>query len=114
MNRRLLKTITDIMLLAGLVAMGVTGIGMYLAPSGKIAKATSWTFLGLDRHSLGNVHTYLGFSMLAIGLLHLTLNWKPLKTLLKGLSNSKKDVAQVAATFSLLMVGLVVYLNIQG
>ena len=39
MNRKLLKTITDTMLLVGLVAMGVTGIGMYLAPSGKSSQS---------------------------------------------------------------------------
>lgn len=112
MNRRLFKTITDVLLLTGLTIMGITGIGMYLAPSGKIAKATNWTFLGLDKHTLGDVHTYFGFTMLAVGLLHLTLNWKPLKSLLKTLSNSKLDVAKVTAILLLMMVGVVVYLNI--
>ncbi|RLI78601.1 hypothetical protein DRP05_06785 [Archaeoglobales archaeon] len=112
MNRRLIKTITDVLLLVGLTVMGVTGIGMYLAPSGKIAKVTNWTFLGLDKYTLGDIHTYFGFTMLAIGLLHLTLNWKPLKSLLKTLNNSKSDTIKVTATISTIIAGVVVYLNV--
>ena len=112
MNRKLIKTIVDVLLLVGLTVMGVTGIGMYLAPPGRIAKITGWTFLGLDKYTLGDIHTYFGFTMLSIGLLHLTLNWTPLKSLLKTLSNSKSDIITVAATISAIIAGVVVYLNV--
>jgi hypothetical protein len=111
MGRRLIKTAVDVLLVFGLMAMVVTGMGLYFAPSGKIAKATNWTWLGLDKHTLGEVHTYFGFSMVIIGLIHLTLNWKPLASLLKSLNANKSDIAKVTATILILALGGVIYIS---
>ncbi|AGK60754.1 hypothetical protein Asulf_00741 [Archaeoglobus sulfaticallidus PM70-1] len=114
MGRRLTKTIIDVLLLTGLIIMGITGLGMYLAPSGRVARETHWTFLGLDKSTLGDVHTYFGFVMVAIGVIHLTLNWKPLTSLLKNLKNSGSDMAKVVLTLMLVIAGVFVYLNTLG
>ena len=113
MNRRLIKAITDTLLLIGLTVMGITGIGLYLAPAGRIARETNWTFLGLDRHTLGDVHTYFGLVMLGVGVLHLALNWKPLTSLLKtSWSNSADAVKIVVSVVVVLSVAL--YMGILG
>ncbi len=109
MNRRLVKTIVDLLLLAGLVVMGVTGVGLYLAPPGRIARATNWMWLGMDKHVLGDVHAYFGFAMLTIAVLHLLLNWKPLKSLLKTLSRS--DAVKIAAAVLIVIAGVFIYLG---
>ncbi len=107
-SRRLLKTISDILLLSGLLFMSITGIGLYLAPTGKVARLTGWTWLGLDKHTLGEVHAYFGFTMICVALLHLYLNWKPLLSLLKNLN--KFDVVKVVAAIAL-VVAVVIYLQ---
>jgi len=107
---RSLRTLVDVLLLTGIIVMGVTGIGMYLAPSGRVARATHWTYLGLDKHTLGEVHTYFGFAMLAIVTVHVLLNWKPLKALLKNILTDSRELIRVAVTFVLLIVGLEIYL----
>ncbi|HDD36205.1 MAG: DUF4405 domain-containing protein [Archaeoglobaceae archaeon] len=112
MNRRFVKTTTDVLLLIGLVVMGITGIGMYLAPPGRMARAKNWTYLGLDKHTLEDIHTYFGFMMLAIVLLHLTLNWKQLKSLLNDLSKNKSDAIIVMTAVLFVIVSMLIYLNI--
>ena len=47
----------------------ITGIGLYLAPAGGIAKKTGM---------MENLHTYAGFAMVAIIIIHLLLNYKML------------------------------------
>ncbi len=69
MNRELVKTITDPLLLVGLMVTGATGVGLYLAPPGRIARATNWTWLGMNKYVLEDVRTYFGFAMLAIAVL---------------------------------------------
>ena len=53
-----------------------TGIGLYLAPSGRIARETNWTFLGFNRFKLENLHTNIGFVMTALVIIHLIINYK--------------------------------------
>ncbi len=113
MNRRIIKTIIDTLLLVGLAIMGITGIGLYLAPSGRVAKATNWTFLGLDRHTLGDIHTYFGLTMLGIGILHLALNWKPLTSLLRTSFSNPNDIVKVATTVVVVLV-VALYIGILG
>ena len=114
MNRRLIKTIIDTLLVVGLAVMGITGIGLYLAPSGRVAKATNWTFLGLDRHTLGDIHTYFGLTMLGIGLLHLVLNWKPFTSLLRTSWSNSADVVKIATSVTIVVAGVVIYLSVLG
>ena len=65
----------------------ITGIGLWLAPSGRIARETSWTFVGATKEMLGNLHTYMGFAMVAIIVIHLAINYKMLLNELKMLFN---------------------------
>ncbi|WP_202318967.1 DUF4405 domain-containing protein [Archaeoglobus neptunius] len=107
-NRRMLKTISDVLLIIGLAVMTVTGVGLYFAPSGRVARATDWTWLGLDKHTLGDVHAYFGFTMIAIALIHLSLNWRPLKSLLKTLNIS--DILKLTIVILIVLGGAVAYL----
>ncbi len=55
-----------------------TGVGLYFAPSGKVARETSWTFAGFDRPKLENMHTLWGFVMIGLISVHFVLNYKML------------------------------------
>ncbi len=53
-----------------------TGIGLFLAPSGRVAWQTGWTFFGLAKHQLETLHTITGFLLAALVLIHLALNYR--------------------------------------
>ncbi|RLG93440.1 hypothetical protein DRP04_13625 [Archaeoglobales archaeon] len=108
MGRSLIKTVVDLLLVFGLMAMFGTGYGMYISPSGKFARAAGqWTYLGMEKHTLKDVHTLLGFSMVVVAAVHLALNWRPLLSLVKRMNNS--TAIAVVITFVILLTGISLY-----
>ncbi|GAB6135723.1 hypothetical protein JCM16307_12720 [Thermococcus prieurii] len=86
----LLRGVVDLLLLVVFVAIAITGIGLYLAPSGRIAHTTGWTFLGMDKDTLTNVHTYLGFVMIGLVAVHLVVGFKSMWVMLKSAFRGSK------------------------
>ncbi len=43
-----------------------TGVGLYLAPSGRIARETGWNFWGLSKLKLEEIHTKMGFFLCGV------------------------------------------------
>ncbi len=85
MNVLKLKGIISLLLIVLFVMVVFTGIGLYFSPSGKIAKETSWNFLGFKKEQLENLHTLTGFLMSALVVVHLSLNYKMLLSEIKML-----------------------------
>ncbi|CAI1494073.1 conserved membrane protein of unknown function [Thermococcus nautili] len=86
----LLRGVVDLLLLIVFVAIAITGIGLYLAPSGRIADSIGWTFLGMDKDTLTNVHTYLGFVMIGLVAVHLAVGFRSMWVMLKSAFKSSK------------------------
>jgi len=57
------------------IVVTFTGIGLFFAPSGKVARETGWKFLGFDKFHLEKLHTITGFIMVAIIIVHLAINY---------------------------------------
>jgi hypothetical protein len=91
MNKLKFKAIISSLLLIAFLIVVVTGVGLWLATSGRIARLENWTFLGLlDRHRLETMHTRFGFGMVGIILIHLALNFKMFISELKVLFGINK------------------------
>lgn len=56
----------------------ISGIVLFIAPSGRIAAATKWTLLWLNKDAWVNLHNVFAI-LFVVGLIwHLVFNWKPL------------------------------------
>ncbi|WP_297486614.1 DUF4405 domain-containing protein [Thermococcus sp.] len=112
----LLRGVVDSLLLVVFIVLGITGIGLYLAPSGRIAKSIGWTFLGLDKDTLTAIHTYLGFVMIGLVALHLIIGFKSMVTMLRmGFKKSRiKGVATLIIPFLLIGAGYQVFAYYTG
>ena len=77
------RAFTSILLFWTGLVMAVSGIILYIAPTGRVARAAIWTFWGLDKDGWGAVHTILSFLFTIFAVLHIVLNWKPLISYLK-------------------------------
>ena len=73
-----IRGVISISLIAVFIIETVTGIALWLAPSGRIARETTWTFAGATKEMLENLHTYIGFAMIALVVIHLAINYKML------------------------------------
>jgi len=88
---RWLKPILDLLLLVDFIVAGISGIALYLAPSGRIAREGGWTFIGLGKDAWENLHIYFGFAMIALVTLHLVVNFKPMVTMIKNMTINREE-----------------------
>jgi len=100
----LLRGVVDLLLLIVFVAIAITGIGLYLAPSGRIANSIGWTFMGMDKDTLTNVHTYLGFVMIGLVAVHLAVGFKSMLVMLKSAFRGSKVKAAAGLVIPLLLI----------
>ena len=68
-----IKGTLSILLLIVSVIVILTGIGLYLAPSGT-SDVSGWRFLGLPKFKLERLHTVTGFIMAGLIAIHFSLN----------------------------------------
>ncbi len=75
------RGIVSLLLVVIFIIETITGIGLYLAPSGRITRETGM---------METLHTYAGFAMVAIIIIHLLLNYKMLLNEIKILLSHRK------------------------
>ena len=90
-----MKKITSLSLGFSFLIMSYTGVILYIAPHGRIARWLDWHFLGLDKTQYQEVHTTSMIIFLVFGILHIYYNWKPVVSYLrdvnKKISFTKKE-----------------------
>lgn len=65
------------------VLMALTGLGMFFAPSCRVARDTSWAIWGHSKDDLGAVHVWFGTVFVIAAGYHIYLNWTALKNYFK-------------------------------
>ncbi len=80
-----IKPIISLTLLILFMLVTITGVGLHSAPTGKYAKVTGWMFLGMNKWTLKDLHTKIGFVVVALVVIHFALNFKMLVAEIKGL-----------------------------
>ncbi|WP_457742033.1 DUF4405 domain-containing protein [Thermococcus sp.] len=106
----------DLLLTIVFVLLAVSGIALYLAPSGRIAETLGWTFLGLSKETWTEVHTYMGFAMIGLVSVHLVVGFRSMLTMLRSaLKKAKwKPIAATAVMLLTLAGGFRVYATYYG
>ena len=83
-----LRAIVSLSLVVLFAVVIISGIGLDLAPPGRIAREIGWNFLGFSKSSLRTIHSLAGYLITGLVAVHLLLNHKTLvgeiKTLLGG------------------------------
>jgi cytochrome b subunit of formate dehydrogenase len=95
MNILKIRGIFSLLLIVSFFVVFFSGLGLYFAPIGKIARETNWNFFGFDKPSLEKIHTLFGFIMSGLVIIHLFLNYKLLFTELKTLFKTKKTQSNI-------------------
>ncbi len=80
-----LKPLVSCVLFIDFLIVTLTGIGLYFAPIGRIARFGDWNFLGMNKFTLKNFHTIAGFLFVLLIVLHFALNFRVLIAEIKGL-----------------------------
>ncbi len=88
-NAAKLKPLVSCLLFIDFLIVTLTGIGLYFAPVGRIARFGGWNFLGMDKFTLKNFHTITSFIFVLLIVLHFALNFRVLIAEIKSITKKK-------------------------
>lgn len=83
------RNFVSVVLTLAFIAMGLTGLALFVTPPGRFAHWTGWRLVGLGKEQWGAMHICFGAIFLIVSILHLYLNWKPLLNYFKGRVSKK-------------------------
>lgn len=95
------KSFISFGLLFSFIIITVTGIALYIAPPGRVAKWIIWDFLGLEKTEWEAVHTIFSYIFVILGIFHtFSINWKAMFSYFKkkskdGINRKKELVASL-------------------
>lgn len=96
-------------LVLSFLVITISGIVLYLAPPGRVARWTAWVMMGFTRGQWEDLHTLFSYLFIIFGFFHLLMfNWKLFFSYIrsrvsKGL-NRKRELILAAATFGIILV----------
>jgi hypothetical protein len=98
------RSYVSISLLLSFLVIAVSGVILYLAPPGRVARWISWVMLGFNRGQWEDLHTLFSYLFIIFGLFHLFLfNWKLffsyLRSRITRKINRKREIIFALATF---------------
>ncbi len=79
----MLRKITSLTSFLSFLVLCFTSVVLYFVPQGKVAYWAMWKFLGLSKEQWGDIHINIGVLFLAVSLIHIWLNWRPITAYLK-------------------------------
>ncbi len=71
------RRITSFYLLFSSILLALSGVLLFISPSGRWASSINWRVLGFDKEQWENIHVVLSIFWVAFAVYHLILNWKP-------------------------------------
>lgn len=77
-----IRSFASILVAISFLLLTITGLVLYIVPSGRVANWIGWNLLLMDKETWARAHTVLGFLFLVGGPIHLAFNWKPFRSYL--------------------------------
>jgi uncharacterized membrane protein YgcG len=72
------RAFTSVLIALSFVVLALTGAMLFVSPPGRVANWTNWTLLGLTKHQWIGLHVWFSATFLAVSIVHLLFNWRPL------------------------------------
>lgn len=115
MEKIKINFVIDAMMFLCLMAMAGLGFLMkYVLVPGRVAwvkygRNVELTWCGWDRHDWGEIHLYLGFTLLGLLTIHLILHWKMILGLYEKLIPNPQLRTRVAFAFLIITIILLYF-----
>ncbi|MBN1910510.1 MAG: DUF4405 domain-containing protein [Pirellulales bacterium] len=104
-----LRSFTSLLLAVTFLVLGVTGIGLYFTPKGRVAHWTGWTLLGLGKEEWAGLHTNFALLFLIVAGIHWFLNWNLFWSYIKA--RKGRGVDRVAEITVSVLIAVVCFLG---
>lgn len=103
------RGMTTFVLILSLIFETVSGIVLYIVPSGRVARWTGWTLWGLSKGEWQALHIIFALVLLLIIVAHLYFNWRVVAhffwSKVKGAVNLKAELAVASLITLFIFVG---------
>jgi len=83
------RAFTSLYVSFSFIIMVISGVVLFLAPAGRIAKWTHIFIFGMEKESWQAIHTIFTFLFIIAGIIHIYFNWKPLINYFKSRAKNK-------------------------
>ena len=84
------RAVVAIMLIIAWSLVALTGLLLWLAPSGRRSGQTELLF-GLTKGEWGDVHFWIGIATVVITLIHLVIDWRALRGVVRYLISTHRE-----------------------
>jgi hypothetical protein len=72
------RAFTSVATAVSFLAVSLSGIVLFVTPTGRVAHWTGWTMLSLTKDQWGSLHIWFGLIFLVAGVCHTAFNWRVL------------------------------------
>jgi len=97
-----------------IIVASYTGIGLYIAPHGRVAYWSNWYFLGLSKEEYGEIHTVASILFMFLAIFHIWYNWGPIKQYMRKKAGEalKMPKELLVSTSVIVLVVLLTYFRL--
>lgn len=89
------RAVTAILLIITWALIVLSGIILYLAPSGfRSGKQELW--LGLTKSTWDDIHFWIGVATVAVTVIHMIIDWKALRGVIRYLTSAHRRPEQIS------------------
>jgi hypothetical protein len=78
------RALISVLVTISFLVLVLSGVILFVSPPGRIANWTNWTLISLRKNEWGGLHIWFGVVFLAVAVVHLILNWRPLVSYFKS------------------------------
>ncbi len=90
------------------IVLSLSGLVLYIAPSGRIVNTYGWRFLFLTKSQWEAIHTVWGLAFVVVAFFHIKYNWRSflgyMKARVKRLFNLRREFLAATAVSVLLLI----------
>jgi len=88
------RAVVAIMLITAWSILSLTGLLLWLAPDGKRSGQTELLF-NLSKSEWGDVHFWIAIATIVITLIHITIDWRALRGVIRYLTSSHRSTGVI-------------------
>ncbi|NPA93476.1 MAG: DUF4405 domain-containing protein [Chloroflexi bacterium] len=102
------RSFVSVFLFFQTIVLGISGVVLYIAPSGRIVNTYGWRFLLFTKEQWEAIHTIWGLAFIIVAIYHIKYNWRSflgyMKARVKRLFNLRREFVAAVVVSVLLMV----------
>lgn len=99
------RAMISFLVTASFIIVLLTGIMLYISPSGRIAREANWNIFGITKWQLISLHDIFGYFLAIIAVIHLYFNWKIFLSYIKNKMVLKKELILAIIVILIILFG---------